>query len=281
MSKSTVFVPGKLILSGEHAVVYGKMALAASISLGVKVSVNEGEQTDKTEVVKKAIEVAGGDENIPVKIKSDLPVGSGLGSSAAVAAATIRAVREYLGRPINEEELFKLTFECEMIAHGNASGLDPATVVYGGLIAYTKGQPFERLKTKQPIKLLLLNSGKPMESTKEMIELVASKQENIALIDQIEKIVKQVRMGLEKGEGVADLLNQNGLLLEELGVVGEKAKQLSAELRNLGASVKISGAGGVKTGSGMMIAMKDDLTQIKELLDNKQIDYFETVIGEK
>ena len=64
-------------------------------------------------------------------------------------------------------------------------------------------------------------------------------------------------------------------------MVGEKAKRLSLELRKIGASVKISGAGGVKTGSGMMIAMASDLTRIKKLLDNKQIDYFETILGAK
>lgn len=273
--------PGKLILAGEHAVVYGKMALAASISLGVRVSVVESGGSEKNPIVDKAIKVAGGDENILLKIESELPIGSGLGSSAAVAAATIKAVREYLGKPINEEELFKLTFECEKIAHGNASGLDPAAVVYGGLIAYTKGQPFERLWIKQPIKLLLLNSGKPEESTKEMVELVAAKQTNIVVIDKIAELVKQIREALLNGLEIADLINQNGLLLEELGVVGDRAIELSAQLRQMGASVKIAGAGGVKTGSGMMIVMQDDLTQIKKLLDNKKIDYFETVIGGK
>jgi len=78
---------------------------------------------------------------------------------------------------------------------------------------------------------------------------------------------------------VVDLLNKNGLLLEELGVVGKHAKEISSELRKMRASVKITGAGGVKTGSGMMIVMRPDLTQIKKLLDNRQIDYFETVMG--
>ncbi len=273
------FCPGKVILAGEHAVVYGKMALATSISLGVSVTVVENGGSEKNPIINKAIEVAGGDENILLKIESELPIGSGLGSSAAVAAATIKAMREYLGKPINEEELFKLTFECEKIAHGNASGLDPAAVVYGGLIAYTKGQPFERLWIKQPIKLLLANTGKPIESTKEMVELVAAKQTNIVVIDKIAELVKQIREALLNGLEIADLINQNGLLLEELGVVGARAIGLSAQLRQMGASVKIAGAGGVKTGSGMMIVMHPDTTQIKKLLDNKQISYFETEIG--
>ncbi|MFZ2199759.1 MAG: mevalonate kinase [Microgenomates group bacterium] len=274
-------IPGKVILAGEHAVVYGKMALATSISLGVSVGVVENDWSPKNPLIDKAIEVAGGDENIQVKIVSELPIGSGLGSSAAVSVATIRAVREYLGKPIDNGELFNLTMECEKLAHGNASGIDPTTVVYGGLIAFTKGQPFERLEIKNPIKLLLVNSGKPAESTKEMVELVANNPENRQVIDKIARLVEEVREKLVDGSEVSELLNQNGLLLEELGVVGERAKGLSRELREIGARVKITGAGGVKTGSGMMVVIAPEYTKIRKLLDNKQIDYFETVIGEK
>ena len=87
-----MLIPGKVIMAGEHAVVYGKMALAASISLGVTVKIVD-EIFVKTELVKKAIEVAGGNENIQVKIESDLPIGSGLGSSAAVAAQRLNSGR--------------------------------------------------------------------------------------------------------------------------------------------------------------------------------------------
>lgn len=272
---------GKIILSGEHAVVYGKMALAASISLGVSVRVVESEGSEKNSIINKAIEVAGGDDNIKVLIESELPIGSGLGSSAAVSAATIKTVREYLGKPIDNDELFVLTMECEGLAHGNPSGIDASVVVYGGLIGFVKRKPVERLKINQLVKLLLVDSGKPSETTKEMIELVAGKPEKDELIAQIGVVTKQVKQKLLNGLDVGELLNQNGLLLEKLGVVGEKAKKLSRKLRATGASVKITGAGGVKTGSGMMIVMSPNLTKTKTLLDNKQIGYFETEIGKK
>ena len=275
-----VFCSGKVILAGEHAAVYGKMALAASISMGVTVKVVD-EVFVKTDLVKKAIEVAGGDENIQVKIDSELPIGSGLGSSASVAAATIKSVREYLGKPVDNDELYKLTMECEKLAHGNPSGLDPTTVIYGGLIAFTKGQPFERLNILKPIKLLLVNTGKPAESTKEMIELVTTNNNKDEIIDRIGDLTIKFKKLLESGQDVSALMNQNGLLLEELGVVGTKAITLSNDIRYMGGSVKIAGAGGVKTGSGMMIVIAPDYTKIKKLLDNKQIEYFETTIGDK
>lgn len=270
---------GKIIISGEHAVVYGKMALAASISLGVSASVVEKNGSEKNPLIEKAIEVAGGDNNIQILIKSELPIGSGLGSSAAVAAATIKAVRESLGKPIDNDELFNLTMECETIAHGNPSGIDAATVVYGGLVGFIKGEPIEKLSIKQPLKLFLVDTGIPSETTREMVEIVASNPNKVTVIDEIGKLVLQVKTKLVAGNDVAELLNQNGLLLESLGVVGVKAKQISHELRDLGASIKITGAGGVKTGSGMMIVIHPDTTKIKKLLDNKRISYFETVIG--
>jgi len=270
---------GKVILSGEHAVVYGKTALATQISLGVKVDIVENNGSEKSELVKKAIQVAGGNESIQVIIESQLPVGSGLGSSAAVAAATIKAVREHSGKPIDNNELYKLTMECEKLAHGNPSGLDPTTVIYGGLIAFRRGQPFERLNIPNPVKILLVNSGKPQETTKEMVEMVANNPRKIEIIEKIGGVSESVEKALCSGRDISQLLNENGKLLEELGVVGEVAKRISKEIREIGGSVKITGAGGVKAGSGMMIVLAPDYTNIKKMLNNKHIDYFEVKIG--
>lgn len=277
--RSGVFIPGKVILAGEHAVVYGKPALAASLRLGVVVVAGEGNSSRENELVRKAITVAGGSEEIGVRIESELPVGAGLGSSAAVAAAIIQAVREYVGKPIGQDELFELTMKCERLAHGNPSGIDPATVVYGGLIVYTKGQPFERLAIKRPLKVLLVNTGKPQESTKEMVELVAKNPDKERLVEEIGELTKKIRQELIEGQEIGEFLDQNGRLLEELQVVGERARGLSRELRGMGAKVKITGAGGRGKGSGMMIALSPDLAKIKRWLDNKQITYLETKIG--
>ncbi len=273
---------GKVILAGEHAVVYGKMALVTSISLGVRAYVGRAESKQKyNEIISKAIKVAGGDDLLEIKIESELPAGSGLGSSAAIAAAVVKGVREYLGKVITEDELFELTLECEKVAHGNPSGVDPAAVVYGGLIAYVKGQPFEKLMITRLVTLLLVDTGKPTESTREMVEMVAAKEDKERIINQIGELSGQVKVGLIRGEEVNELLNQNGLLLEELGVVGKRAKELSDGLRQIGCSVKITGAGGVATGSGMMIVMSRDLQKTKAFLDKRNVKHFEVTVGGK
>lgn len=272
---------GKIILSGEHAVVYGKVALAVSINLGVVAKVvSDGNRVDKNEIINRAIEVSGGDSNLGIEIDSEIPVGAGLGSSAAVATAVILTVREYLGSPIkNKKELFNLVMECEKVAHGKPSGIDAAVVVYGGLIAFTKGSPIEKLAIGKPLELLLVDAGKPVETTKEMVELVAKARNREDLIDQIGKLSLQVKNELVLGNDIDELLDNNGRLLEELGVVGERAKELSNELRKLGASVKVTGAGGVKEGSGMLLVRHNDLNVVRKYLDRRKMSHYSTKIG--
>lgn len=273
------FANGKIILSGEHSVVYGEMALSASIMLGVTARVVNKSTSQQTDLLKLAIEKAGGDPKIEVEVDSQLPIGSGLGSSAAVSAATIRAVREHLGIPILNDELRKLVWDVEKFFSPRDSGLDSTVVTYGGVIEYIKGQELKKLEVGKTIKILLVNSGKPSETTGEMVNIVSLNQDNSRIIKEIGKVTQLVKNKMMVGDNVNDLLNQNGFLLENLGVVSDSAIKLSNQLRNEGASVKITGAGGVKTGSGMMIVLHEDLTQIMKLLDNMQIDYFETVVG--
>lgn len=280
------YIPGKLILVGEHSVVYGEKAIVVSIDRGVRVKVlqrREGEKTeeysdDKKNLIPKAIELAGGDGSIKVSIESSLPVGAGMGSSAAVSAAVIRGVREFLDNPIENDELFNLVMECERVAHGNPSGIDPAAVIYQGLIVYVKGKPIEKLEKSKMIKMLVVDSGRPADSTKEMVEMVAKKINKVRVIKRMGEIAEEVEVKLVQGEDIAKLIDENGRLLEELGVVGERARGISNKLREIGCSIKITGAGGVETGSGMMIVIPSDFAQTKRVLDNIQIGYFEAKI---
>lgn len=261
--------------------VYGELALSASVGLGVSAKVVENGGSEKNEVVERAIEVAGGKKDTRVLIESQMPIGSGMGSSAAVSAAVIRAVREGMSKPIiSKEELYDLVMECEKVAHGNPSGIDAATVVYGGVIAFTKGKPIERLQIYNPIKAILINTGRPVESTKEMVELVSTKKNKDKVLREIGLITKKIRRKLVRGEKANELIDKNGLLLEDLGVVGELAKSLSAKLRGFGCSVKVSGAGGFKGGSGMLLVTAPDLAIIASKLDDMKIDYIKTELGQ-
>ncbi len=274
-------VKGKIIISGEHSVVYGALAIAASVGMSVSAKVVEKGGSEKNEIVEKAIMFAGGNNDTEVLIDSQIPIGSGMGSSAAVSAAVIRAVREGMSKPIiRKEELYDLVMECEKVAHGNPSGIDAATVVYGGIIAFTKGKPIEQLQIHNPIKVILINTGRPVESTKEMVELVSTKKNKDKVLSEIGLITKEIKRKLVEGEKADELIDKNGLLLEDLGVVGESARSLSAKLRSFGCGVKVAGAGGFKSGSGMLLVTAPDLAKIASKLDDMKIDYIKTELGQ-
>jgi mevalonate kinase len=240
-----VSVPGKLILSGEHSVVYGYPAIATTVNRRLTASQSG-------------------------KIESDIPIGTGMGSSAAFAVA-LSAVR--VGR-LDLEKINDFAYKLEKGLHGNPSGVDNTVVTYGGFLWYRKeNENFKTFKQIEPKvalpKLILLNSGKPEESTKEMVAYVAglhkrNKKQVESIFREIESVTKgflDLLLGAT-GEKFGDLIRDNEKLLEELGVVSEKTKQIIRMIEKAGGSAKISGAGGKKEGSGMLIVYHKDIEKI-------------------
>jgi mevalonate kinase len=286
-----VFVPGKIILSGEHSVVYGYPALVASLSKGITVKLMEGKgkkdyKNDEIGLIRKAIGVAGGKFNgLDLKIESDLPVGAGLGSSAAIAAGVIKAVKKLNGKKISDEKLFDLTMECERLAHKNPSGVDPAAVIYGGLIKYIKNKGLVGLKTKKTVKFLLFDSGKPKETTGEMVELVEKRYKSGTkkveeIFKKIWSVTETIQLNLEDDKKLKKLIDENGKLLESLGVVSKKVIRLSQDLRKINCGVKITGAGGLTGGSGMVLVKSLGYSKPKKFLEDRGYKTMEISIGD-
>ena len=143
-ASATGFGGGKLILCGEHAVVMGHAALAMGIDLGITVRLFERPGRTITTIqndskLDKAIELAIPPHGFLVTIDSDLPIGAGMGSSAALSIALLRARAQLDGEDITDDELHRRAFVLEQIFHGNPSGLDQLVAARGGLIQYTKG----------------------------------------------------------------------------------------------------------------------------------------------
>lgn len=247
MKNIKISAPAKLILSGEHAVVYGYPALATAINLRLTA-------------------------NSLGEITSNIPIGAGMGSSAAFAVAT-SALKL---KNFNLEKINEMAYMIEKSIHGKPSGVDNTVVTYGGFLWYRKENEnfkiFKQIEAKTKLPgIFLLNTGKPAESTKEMVELVAKryfarKSNTQNIFNNIETVTKGLLDFLLGGaENFEGLIKDNESLLEELGVVSESSKKMIRIIEKEGGCAKVSGAGGAKKGSGIAIVYHKDIEKLKFL----------------
>jgi mevalonate kinase len=284
--------PAKIILFGEHSVVYGKPAIAAAIDLrtyvwagfndrgaikieakdirvpGLTVSFSEdeiyfesdyGKAAEVLSYVRQAIELVreeadANGKGVIVSITSQIPVGAGLGSSAAVAVATIGAVSKLLGLELTNGEIGKLGHKVELLVQGASSGIDPTVSAIGRFIHYEKGD-FEHLPFMElPIVVGYTGSS---GSTKELVAMVRRTYEEMPEV--IEPVLVAMGKIVEKARDVITsdldeelrfsrlgrLMNLNHGLLDALGVSTKKLSELVYAARVAGAiGAKITGAGG-------------------------------------
>lgn len=306
MKKVVVSAPGKLHLSGEHAVVHGKPALVVAISKRMYITLTPTPNSKpqrlidvrkkdayvdsiiKTFTAKYKCKIA----DIGLEINSNIPVGAGLGSSAALAVTLVGALIAYFGKPWNVTEINELAYQAEKFKHKNASGSDPTVVAHGGLLWYRKELDFLKTFWLLPFKIpqsfkpfILINTGRS-ESTGEMVEKVGQlKKQNerkfILLITQIEEVTRALVNAVhdEKETEMRQLIKLNEQLLEDMGVVSEKVKQLIRKIEKIGGAAKISGAGGLKTGSGIVLVSSDKPKQITQIAKKYNFPSFQVTFG--
>lgn len=267
-----VSAPGKIILSGEHAVVYGHPAILAAVNFRLSIT---GDKTGKK-----------------AQIVSNVPIGSGMGSSAAYAVATSAYKLFLSGRSWNLAEISKEAYKLEKRHHGNPSGGDNTVSTYGGFLWYRKEaeslKTFTRLSIKRKLpKVFLINSGRPKETTKEMVSWVsqryATKPRIRSLLFDIEKTTRSFLRFLLKEENppFGELLTENEKLLEKLGVVSPGTKALVGQIEKMGGAAKISGAGGRTQGSGILLVYHPDTQKLLAFAQKLNLKIFRVKLGEE
>lgn len=305
MRKSaTVSAPGKFHLIGEHSSVYGKPALLCAINKRISVTVSNSTQDhffENDEIVTEAFIAIRtyiqkkynlSMQKHTLEITADLPVGIGLGSSAALCAAIAGAFFRLYNLKFENDKIFDAAYNGEKVFHGNPSGGDLAVCVYGGAVWFRKET--ENIKLMRKIDLdpslfdsfLLIDSGKSSESTKYMVvDVVGKKYKNQkneveSFLTHQELLTKELSDALlNKDEKViASCLLQAGSNLEKLGIVGKKAKGMINILENNGLVGKVSGGGGIRDGSGMIVAFGKNKKEIIALCRTNEWEYLDTML---
>ena len=285
--------PGKIILFGEHAVVYGRPAIAAPVQqvhayaeiLPAKTCIVEALDLDQTilvahapddnpfaRIVNLVCETLG--EALPpwrIRITSEIPIAAGLGSGAAISAAIVRAMLAAFGESLSNEMISALVFEVEKLHHGTPSGIDNTVVVYERPVWFTPGEPPQPFAVERSIDLLIADTGAPSPTRAVVGDVRRAWQRNTgryeALFDVVGEIVHRARITIESGDinGLGVLMNKNQDVLVDLGVSSPELDRLVLAAREHGAlGAKLSGAGR----GGHMIALvnETDIERVTQAL---------------
>jgi mevalonate kinase len=278
------FARGKIILLGEHAVVYGHPAIASAIDRGVhaQATVTDGDvdrlsiapwgqdvgpsADESAEALCRAFHVAldGRAKDRPrllVTCDVGLPSGAGLGCSAALGVAVIDAIDEVLGTPRSREALAEAAFAWEQVFHGNPSGIDNTVAALGGIVSFRRSAQLETVRPRRPLPMVVAYSGES-SSTKVTVASVARQRERRpaeidALFEAIASIVDNGRLAIEAGDlrGLGKLFDANHMLLSSMMLSTERLERLCGAARGAGAlGTKLTGGGG----GGCMIALVTD-----------------------
>jgi mevalonate kinase len=185
-----------------------------------------------------------------LKIKSDIPIASGLGSGTAVSVSILRAVSTFLGQPLSSEEISKQAFEVEKIYHGNPSGIDNTVITYAQPVYFVKNQPIRIMELVKPLTLVLGDTGKRSVTSRAVGEVRQSWQEKKDVYERIfgeigvisHKALGAIHSG--KIEDLGPLMLSNHALLRELNVSSPELDHLVDTAILAGAfGAKLSGAG--------------------------------------
>jgi mevalonate kinase len=312
MTSYAVSVPGKTILFGEHAVVYGYPAIAVpldSISMTMKISAkptendtliinnNTGEKVllnnlNPDHFYRVAFNLIIESLQIPklpalqIIISSTIPIASGLGSSAAFAVCLVRVLSGFLGFKLSDNRINEIAFTIEAFQHGTPSGVDNTVVTYKKPVFFRKDSEMVFLDIKKPITLVIADTGLRSVTRETVAEVRIKKDSNPALfnklLEEIGIVAMSARSHLENGdfEILGKLMVENHHLLQKLGVSCYELDHLVEVAQDNGSfGAKLCGSG--KGGNIVAIVDENQAEFIKSaLLNNGATNCFISRIGE-
>ena len=288
--------PGKIILFGEHAVVYGRPALAVPVTqVQATATVSENSRGGvwieaPNIALSSALSQLAPDHPLvavinsvfstlsitrppacTIYLQSTIPVASGLGSGAAVSVAIIRALSAFLGQPLSDPQVNGLAFQAEKLYHGTPSGIDNTVVTYARPVYFVKGQPIKTFRVGASFTLVIGDTG-ICAPTKESVGAVRRLREADPtrwekVFSQVGEIVWDARQAIERGDTAAlgTLMDANHALLQEMTVSCAELDLLTEAAHKAGAlGAKLSGGG--RGGNMIALVLKEKASTMAETL---------------
>ncbi|TRZ80033.1 MAG: mevalonate kinase [Nitrosopumilales archaeon] len=296
--KSIASAPGKIILFGEHFVVYGIKAILCSIDkritatsqfldekiIRVSSSLGESEMDVNSlnnlenipekfmkpffYIAKKAVEENSMTKGIEIILESEIPTGVGLGSSSAACVAATASVNGLFNK-LSKDEIVKRAIQAERIIFEQSSGADSSVSTFGGLMSYDLKNGFQNISSRNDLSFIISNSAQ-IHDTQDVVRQVKNfkeKNEDIfrKLCEQEIEIVNNATSALKENDlnELGSLMLKNQELLKQIGISTEKIDLLVKEAKRTSYGAKITGAGG----GGCIISLVDNSNR-KNTLDN-------------
>jgi len=294
---TTAYACGKVILFGEHAVVYGQPAIAVPLTqVRARATVEDAEPGGGTTVVAEDLgrtyklgESPPDDpllvtilstlrrfklrpeQDLTVTVTSAIPIARGLGSGAAVSTAIVRALAKHFDRQLTLQAVSELVYETEKIYHGTPSGIDNTVIAFEKPVYFVKGREMELLGIGRPFLLAVADTG-VQSSTKEVVGDVRRAWEKEraryeGIFEEMGAIAEEGRRAIELGEieAMGRLMDENHRLLREIGVSSPELEKLVEAARQGGAlGAKLSGAG--RGGNAIALVTEETRGRVETML---------------
>ena len=263
--------PGKIILFGEHFVVYENRAVLGAIdkyatvtsektntdnilissSLGQS-SIQKDQDVDKVEkkfrpffyIAKQVILKNNFEKGISIKIESNIPIGAGLGSSSACCVAAAASILNLFGKS-NEKEILELSIEAEKTIFPNSSGADCTVSVHGGIIEYQKEEGFSKISVENELNFLIIDSEQVHATDKVVEQVKKFKEENSNTFSELcseeERLITKALDSMKNNDlqTIGKCMAQNQIYLEQIGVSNDTLLSITKEIEKITFGAKI------------------------------------------
>ena len=296
--------PGKIILFGEHSVVYGQPAIAVPVTqvqakaiitarpdrpagrvdlvapnIGLEIFLKDlPEDHPLSFVVERVFQetAISRPPAMTIRITSTIPIAAGLGSGAAVSVAIIRTLSEFLGQPLPDDRVSNLAYEVEKLHHGTPSGIDNTVITFAMPVHFKRtskdgSQKVETFKVAEPFTIIIGDSGIPSPTAITVADVRLAWQADPKtfddIFDSIGEIVIHGKRAIEQGDSDAlgALMDQNHGMLVKMGVSSPELDNLVRAARQAGAlGAKLSGGG--RGGNMISLVRPTDADRVSEAL---------------